>query len=157
MRFELLRQRVERAERRAEGCVDRAATERAALGEAWRRAWSPARIVVAGLLSGFLVGRSEPLSKVGGSRWLQMLGTVSSMLASLRAAAASEDAGDSADVAAQQASVAAEAASEGAVSGGPDPFGSAAAAPRDGIPGTATEAPVRAPAPAEAATEVSER
>ena len=90
MRFEVLRQRVERAETRVESCMDRAYSHRQVFREAWRRGWTPGRIVVAGLLSGFLVGRAEPLSKVGGARWLQMLGTVSTMLASLRAAAASE-------------------------------------------------------------------
>ena len=100
MRFELLRQRVERAETRVESCMDRAYSHRQVFREAWRRGWTPGRIVVAGLLSGFLVGRAEPLSKVGGARWLQMLGTVSTMLASLRAAAASEEAGEAADAAA---------------------------------------------------------
>ena len=45
MRFELLRQRVQRAERRVEGSIERAAAERGLLGQAWRKAWSPGRIV----------------------------------------------------------------------------------------------------------------
>ncbi len=54
MRFELLRQRVERAETRVESCMDRAYSHRQVFREAWRRGWTPGRIVVAGLLSGFL-------------------------------------------------------------------------------------------------------
>lgn len=156
MRFELLRQRVERAEMRVESCMDRAQTQRHVFRDAWRRGWTPGRIVVAGLLSGFLVGRAEPLSKVGGARWLQMLGTVSTMLASLRAAAASEQAGEAADV-----------ATEVAVAQGVSAPAAPAAAPAIGMPGAAMPGVasasgvdaqrVRAPAPAEAATDVSER
>ena len=158
MRFELLRNRVQRAERRVETCVDSARAYRSEFGHAWRRGWTPGRIVVAGLLSGFLVGRAEPLSRVGGTRWLQMIGTVSSMLASLRAAAASEEATVSADVAAQEAAAANQNVAEAT---GQVPAG--AGAPRPGPLPAAPVAPVaphdptRAPAPAEAATDLSER
>lgn len=150
MRFELLRQRVERAERRVESCMDRAQVHRQEFGQAWRRGWSPGRIVIAGLVSGFLVGRSEPLSRVGGTRWLQMLGTVSTMLASLQAAAASQEAGESADVAAQEA-----AAANQNVAGASGQAPAAAVAPA--VPAATDPSRVRAPAPAEAATDVSER
>lgn len=155
MRFELLRQRVERAEKRVAACSDRAESSRRGFGEAWRAGWSPTRIVVAGFLSGFLIGRAEPLSKVGGARWLQMLGTVSGMVASLRAAAASEDAGASADVAAEQAASANRnvAAATGQVP--PVPVDPAAAQAGADASDAATQ--VRAPSPAEAATEISER
>ncbi|WP_028916712.1 hypothetical protein [Pseudoxanthomonas sp. J35] len=151
MRFELLRQRVERAERRVAACSDRAEASRGAFATAWKRGWTPSRIVIAGLVSGFLVGRAEPLSRVGAARWLQMAGTISSMLATLRAAAASEEAGAAADEAAQQAAsvnqgVAAATGQEPAVP--PEHAFEAQAA---------TAAPVHAPSPAEAATELSER
>ncbi|MBO9716654.1 MAG: protein sip-5 [Pseudoxanthomonas sp.] len=152
MRFELLRQRVARAERRVETCMDNAQAHRAEFGQAWRRGWTPGRIVVAGLLSGFLIGRAEPLSRVGGTRWLQMLGTVSSMLASLRAAAASVDANASADVAAQEAVATSE--NVAAATGQDTPAGvTGTPAP----PAPAEPLQARAPAPAEAATDVSER
>lgn len=151
MRFEMLRQRVQRAERRVDASLDRMELHRRQFGEAWRRGWTPGRIVIAGLLSGFLVGRAEPLSKVGGTRWLQMLGTVSTMLASLRAAAASEEAGESADVAAEQAASANQNVAEATGQAPPvPPTATAPAAPPDPLR-------VRAPAPAEAATDVSER
>ena len=151
MRFELLRQRVQRAERRVAASLDRMELHRREFGAAWRRGWTPGRIVIAGLLSGFLVGRAEPLSRVGGTRWLQMLGTVSTMLASLRAAAASEEAGESADVAAEQAASANQNVAE--ATGQAPPVPPATPAP------AASQDPLgaRPPAPAEAATDVSER
>lgn len=138
MRFELLQRRVERAERRAAACVERAATQRGALGQAWRQAWTPGRIVVAGLVSGFLVGRAEPRSRGGAARWLQMLGTASSLLATLRATAMSEEAGASTDAAQEAARAAADAAGAPAADAAPP-------------------AEPHAPFPAEAATELSER
>ena len=109
------------------------------LFDAWRAGWTPGRIVVAGLLAGFLVGRGQPLAHIGGVRWLQMAGTVSSMLATLRAAA--EAAATPADADAAQAGAGPQAA--------PDTIAAAAASP--------ASSPVHAPAPAEAATELSER
>ena len=88
MRFEQLRQRVERAEHRVTDRVDHAQSSGQSLLPAWRQAWAPGRIVCAGLLSGFLVGRGHPRSRMDGARWLQMASTMSSMFAVLRAAAA---------------------------------------------------------------------
>ncbi|UWX04205.1 hypothetical protein H1235_02410 [Pseudoxanthomonas sp. NC8] len=98
-------------------------------------------------------GVPQPLSRVGGTRWLQMLGTVSSMLASLRAASASVDATAAADVAAQEA--AATSQTVAAATGQEVPVAPAGTA----APSVAAEPLVqaRAPAPAEAATDVSER
>jgi len=143
MRFELLRQRVQRAEQRVSSCSDQAQAQRVAFFDAWRRGWTPGRIVVAGLLSGFLVGRSQPLSRMDGARWLQMAGTLSSMFAALRAAA--EGAAEA--TAAQAGADAPQAVAEPA----PAPDATAATA-RQPAP-----SPVRAPRPAEAATELSER
>ncbi len=130
MRFEQLRQRVERAEHRVTDRVDHAQSSGQSLLQAWRQAWTPGRIVVAGLLSGFLVGRGQPLSRMDGARWLQMASTMSSMFAVLRAAAM--DAATPAEADAEVAQAA--------------PAQTASPAP----------GPVQPP-PAEAATEVSER
>jgi len=146
MRFELLRQRVERAELRVAGCLDQAHAHRHRFGLVWRHSWSPARIVVAGLLSGFLVGRAEPLSRIGGMRWLQMLGTVSSLLTTLQAASAAEEAAQGADAAADAADAAQQAAS-----------GQPAAAPGATAARAEPAGPLHPPSPAEAATEMSER
>jgi hypothetical protein len=155
MRFELLRERVARAERRVAVCSDRAERTRGEFREAWRLGWSPTRIVVAGFLSGFLIGRAEPVSKVGGARWLQMLGTISSMVASLRAASTSEEASASADAAAVQAASANQNVAEATGQAPPVPVDPAAAQAGTAAPDAAAMA--RAPSPAEAATEISER
>lgn len=163
MRFETLRQRVERTEARVQRCMDRAESSRTELRQMWKLGWTPPRIIIAGAVAGFLVGRAEPLSKVGGTRWLQLIGTASSMIASIRAAAASETAEDAAqtaavgaataEVAARAAPAQAAAAAEAAVAGAEAPAAPTyrhAAAPGRVPTGTA-------PAPAEAATEISER
>lgn len=142
MRFEQLRQRVQRAESRVSSSRDLAQSSRLALFDAWRRGWTPGRIVIAGLLSGLLVGRSQPLSRMDGARWLQLAGTMSSMLAALRSAA--EDAAAQADAASAQNAAAAAAAAATA----PETTTHAWQAPQPAV---------RAPAPAEAATELSER
>ena len=100
------------------------------LRNSWREGWTPLRIVAAGLVSGFLVGRAEPLAAVGGARWLQMVGAVSSLFASAQATFAAEQAGDAVDTAEEIATDQAEEAEH---------------------PQHAT-----APRPAEAATELSE-
>ena len=138
MRFELLRQRVERAELRVSSSSDRSRDSRKVFFDAWRRGWTPGRIVLAGLLGGFLVGRSQPLARMDGARWLQMAGTLSSMFAALRAAAESAAAADAAQASAETGDAALA-----------DP-----AAHRSPAPASPA---VRAPAPAEAATELSER
>lgn len=168
MRFEVLRQRVERAEARVQRNIDRAKDRRSALRDAWSLGWTPPRIVIAGLVGGFLVGRAEPMARVGATRWLQLLGTVSGMVASIRAAAASETADAAAETAAEGAAMAevaaraapaqAAAAAEAAVAGTTPAAGMAGAGPapaRHDARSTAGHA--LAPAPAEAATELSER
>ncbi|PJK12148.1 hypothetical protein CO610_00260 [Lysobacteraceae bacterium NML95-0200] len=39
---------------------------------AWHAAWTPGRVLVAGLASGFLVGHGRLISKLGGSNVLQL-------------------------------------------------------------------------------------
>lgn len=155
MRFELLRQRVERAEQRMERCQHNVDTQWEGLAQAWRSGWSPGRIVVVGLLGGFLAGRAEPMARVGGARWLQMLGTVSSMIATVRAAAA-EVAAEAAEQAADQANDARPDAAPPAARGdaAPAPAHTVPPAPTPGQQGAAQR---QAPRPAEAATEMSER
>ena len=162
MRFEVLRQRVERAEARVQRHMDRAEDRRKSLGLNWRLGWTPPRIILAGLAAGFLVGRAEPMARVGAVRWMQLLGTASSMLASVRAAAASATAEEAAETAAEGAATAevaaraapaqAAAAAQAAVAGEDPRPGSA---PFATGPGPMSSG--RAPAPAEAATEISER
>ena len=63
----------------------------------WRDAWTPGRIVIAGLAAGFLVGRARPLRIASGGGVLQLLTALSGLLASGSAQAAAAQAGDAAD------------------------------------------------------------
>ena len=99
MRFERLLQHVQRAEQRVELRATHARLQWATLKQAWREGWTPGRIVIAGLVSGFLAGRAEPLRAMNGARWMQMFTAVSSFLATAQAAAAAETAEQAADTA----------------------------------------------------------
>ncbi len=102
-RFEILKRQVQRCEHRLEANEQRTRGSLQLLRQAWRDGWTPGRIVIAGLVSGFLTGRAEPLRSLTGARWLQMIGSLSGMLASLQAAAAASNAEDAADEAAEAA------------------------------------------------------
>ena len=142
MRFEQLQQHVARAEKRVELRSAQSSLYWTILKDSWREGWTPARIVIAGVVSGFLVGRAEPLRSLTGARWMQMFTAVSSFLATAQAAAAAETAEQAADTAQdvqQQAEGVAD--DEPMVDGAFDE----------------DEIVVTAPRPAEAATELSER
>ncbi|MFC3716568.1 protein sip-5 [Luteimonas soli] len=165
MKFEAIRRRVERSEQLVDGRALQTGVRAAALKTTWRESWTPARIILAGLAAGFLAGRADPtraLKQLGsGGRWVQLVGALSGLAASLQssiAAAGADEAVDRADDAANQAGEAA-AAAQTAVDG-------ATSAP------AATDAPEplprsdrRRPDPtwntppgaAEAATEISEQ
>ncbi|MCG2605310.1 MAG: hypothetical protein KBO60_19830 [Achromobacter sp.] len=148
MNFDALQRRVERAERLVEGRSEEARGQWHILKDAWRQGWTPLRIVVAGGVTGFLVGRSEPLRALTGARWLQMVGSISGMIASLQAAAAAEQAEDAAESAEEPA---ADAQAQSGDDSGyvEEPL----------VDERFDEDPVTAiqPRPAEAATELSER
>lgn len=142
MRFEKLLLHVQRAEQRVELRATHAQLQWATLKRAWREGWTPGRIVIAGVVSGFLVGRSEPLRALTGARWMQMFTAVSSFLATAQAAAAAETAEQAADTAQEaQAQADTQADEEPMVDEAFDE----------------DEIVVTAPRPAEAATELSER
>ncbi|KRG43814.1 hypothetical protein ARC78_07015 [Stenotrophomonas pictorum JCM 9942] len=140
MKFEVLQRRV----RRAEAVVQVRSTETLSqwnlLNHVWRRAWTPGRIVIAGLAGGFAAGKLEPGGAFSGGRWLQMIGSVSGLVASAQASVASFAAA-AAGMAAQQASAAADDAGQ--------------AAETAASTGAAAADPVQ-PRAAEAATDVSE-
>jgi hypothetical protein len=143
MRFEKLLQHVQRAEQRVEQRATHAQTQWATLKQAWREGWTPGRILIAGVVSGFLVGRAEPLRTLTGARWMQMFSAVSSLLATAQAAAAAEQAEQAADTA-QDVQDQAEGMAEAE-----EPLVDEAFEDDDIV--------VTAPRPAEAATELSER
>ena len=165
MRFERLRDEVARAERRVEARVLRTHDNWRVLGSAWRQAWTPGRILVAGLAGGFLFARARPLDKLGGvptARLIQLASSLAGLLASLRA----RDAAETAQTAATDAETAAEettgtvAAATGAAPA-PSPEAAPAAGPAPASVSDARRRPeapwTGEPRPAEAATELSER
>ncbi|WP_449465566.1 protein sip-5 [Stenotrophomonas humi] len=142
MNFETLQRRVRRAEAVVQVRGDETTQHWGTLNSVWRSAWTPGRIVIAGLAGGFLAGKLEPGGAFSGARWLQMIGSVSGLVASAQASVAS--------FAAAAASMAAEAAGDAADD-------AAQAAETTSAP--AREAPAAAPVQpraAEAATELSE-
>jgi len=143
MRFEKLLQHVQRAEQRVELRATHTQTQWTTLKQAWREGWTPGRILIAGVVSGFLVGRAEPLRTLTGARWMQMFSAVSSLLATAQAAAAAEQAEQAADTA-QDVQDQAEGMAEAE-----EPLVDEAFEDDDIV--------VTAPRPAEAATELSER
>ena len=165
MNFDALKRRVERSERLVEGRIELASVHRTRLGQQWREAWTPGRIIVIGLVGGFLVARARPmrtLRAVSATRWVQLATSLSGLFAALHAAWAAQtaqsvaqDAEGAADVATAVAGDAADAATapvaaaveiEAVV---PPPVSD-----RRRRPDPQWD---RAPSPAEAATEVSER
>lgn len=129
MKFDALRHRVQRAERLTEGRSGLLRENWQAVGSAWRGLWTPWRIVGAGVVTGFLSGRAEPLAfagKLGSVRWMEILTTVSTFASEITAA------GTASGEAPPQAA---------------SPAPSPAATPEPPEP--------RAPAPAEAATDLS--
>ncbi len=145
MRFEQLKHRVARREQLLEGRLQQTGDQWRTLRTTWRDSWTPLRIVVAGLIGGFVIGRSDPVQTLGklgalggsGTRVLQMITALSGLFASVQASSA-------ADQAEQAAEKADEVADDAAVQ----------PAPRS-VP--APEPVAVAPRPAEAATELSER
>ncbi len=150
MRFSALQQRVQRCEQVV--AVRLAATNDnwSVLSQVWRRGWSPLRIVVVGVASGFVVGKLEVPGKVNAARWLQMVGSVSSLFASAQAAFASA-------MAAQAAETADEAADQADETADKVDAAHAAASARTPEQRPPAAAATATPPPAEAATELSER
>ena len=107
--FEKLLEKVAQAEHAVEAQERRAAADWRQLKRSWRAAWTPGRIMLAGLASGFLVGRARPASAVSGSGVLRMLASLSALLASGQAQVAAGDAEQAAETAEDTAETAAEA------------------------------------------------
>lgn len=152
MNYKQLQRRVDIAERRVESRGERTREQWAALKLDWREGWTPARIIAAGLVSGFISGRAEPLRALSGPRLLQMIGAVSGLFASVQATVAAETAQEAADTAEE---VVAEEAVEETVDPAQQQFEYVRPSSRQS--GTPDEVFRTEPRPAEAATEISER
>ena len=96
MGFNALIQKVEQAEAALEARERQAGADWRQVKATWRQVWTPGRIVIAGLVSGFMFGRASPL-KHSGSGALRLLSTIGTLFA-----------GGSAQVAAGEAEEAAE-------------------------------------------------
>lgn len=141
MNFDALQKRVRRTENVVQARMDDTVGHWGGLDAAWRSAWTPGRIVIAGLAGGFLAGKLEPNGAFSGARWLQMIGSVSGLVASAQASMASlQEAGLAEAFAAATARQTAGDERE-------------RTAPSPAAPQTASSTPPRA---AEAATELSE-
>ena len=96
MSFDALIQKVKQAESALEAQERAAAADWRQLRVSWHELWTPGRIVVAGLASGFMVGRTRPLKMATGGGALQLLTALSGMFAAGGAQAAADEAGDAA-------------------------------------------------------------
>lgn len=106
MSFEQLIAKVEQAERALEAHERRTAADFRQLKASWLETWTPGRIIVAGAVSGFLVGRARPMRMATGGGVLQLLSALAGLFAGGSAQAAAGEAAD----AAQHAENASEAA-----------------------------------------------
>lgn len=97
MSFEQLIAKVEQAERALEAQERRASAGFRQLKSDWREAWTPGRIVIAGAVSGFLVGRARPLRAVDGGNVLQMVSALAGLFAGGNAQAAADEAAQAAE------------------------------------------------------------
>lgn len=97
MKFAQLRNHVERVERLTELRSDQTLDHWSRLQTVWRKAWSPGRIVIAGLAGGFVAGKLELPGKGDAVRWLKMISTVSGLFTAMQAREAHEDAERAAD------------------------------------------------------------
>lgn len=115
MSFDKLITKVAQAENALEAQERQVAADVRQFKRSWRAAWTPGRIVVAGLVSGFLVGRAEPLRSAaqGGS-----VVRIVSLLTGLFASSTAQAAASKADDAAESAELAVGAAAPQAASAG---------------------------------------
>ena len=153
MNYKQLQRRVQAAERRVESRGQQTGAYWAEFKRNWREGWTPARIIAAGLVSGFVSGRAEPLRALSGPRLLQMIGAVSGLFATMQAKEAADTAQEAADTA--------EEVVTGQALGEEEPIEEPAqfdyVRPSARQTGTPDEVFRTEPRPAEAATEVSER
>lgn len=100
MSFEQLIDKVKQAEDALEAQERRVAANVRQLKASWLQGWTPGRIVLAGVVSGFLIGRAEPLRAAAkGSGIMQMITALSGLLASSSAQAAATGAEQAAETA----------------------------------------------------------
>ncbi|HEV8692924.1 MAG TPA: hypothetical protein VGQ93_01870 [Lysobacter sp.] len=80
MSFKQLITKVKQAEYALEAQERRVAADWRQLKDSWKDAWTPGRIIIAGLVSGFVIGRAEPLRAAARSGQIVQLVTMLSGL-----------------------------------------------------------------------------
>ena len=102
MSFEALIDKVKQAEQALEAHERQASADFRQLRASWSQLWSPGRLLLAGLGSGFAIGLLEPGKRLANGRGtLQMLSAVAGLFAGGSAQAAAGKAEDAANQAAQ--------------------------------------------------------
>lgn len=100
MSFDALLDKVKQAETALEAQERQTAADWRQLKASWRAGWTPARIVIAGLLSGFVVGKAEPLKRAAsGNNVLQLVSALAGLFAGGSAQAAAGQAAQAAETA----------------------------------------------------------
>jgi hypothetical protein len=91
--FRQLIDKVAQAENALEAQERRLAADLRQLKASWRAGWTPGRIIIAGLVGGFVIGRVEP-ARAGakGSTIMQMITAVSGLMATATAKQAATEA-----------------------------------------------------------------
>lgn len=97
--FEALIDKVRQAESALEAKERQTVAEFQRTRASWLAMWTPGRIVIAGLVSGFVVGRAEPFKRAAGGGTLQLISALGSLFAGGSAQAAAGEASDAADAA----------------------------------------------------------
>lgn len=124
MSFDKLIHKVAQAENALEAHERRIGADLRQLRGSWTAMWTPGRIVLAGLVSGFLVGRAEPLGSAARSgSAVRIVSLLTSMFASSTASHAAAEA----EQAAETSGHVAEAVAPGAAAAGPHAQSAAAA------------------------------
>ena len=139
MSFDALIQKVRQAETALEAQERRAGADWRQLRASWQSLWTPGRIVLAGLASGFIVGRAEPFKRAAGGGVLQLVTALSGLFA-----------GGSAQAAAGEAAEAAQAAQANGAAATEDELA-------DMAPPRAVPTPAPATAPTDAAADAERR
>jgi hypothetical protein len=106
MGFKQLLTKVQQAEAALEARERRVSDDWQRLRRTWKETWTPARVIIAGLVSGFLVGRSHPLRTAARSgQFMQLATMLSGLFAGGKAQVAAKEAEQAADTAGEVADV----------------------------------------------------
>lgn len=93
MGFKQLLTKVQQAEAALEARERRVGDDWRQLKSTWKAAWTPGRVIIAGLVGGFLVGRAQPLRAAARSgQFMQLVTMLSGLFAGGSAQVAAEEA-----------------------------------------------------------------